>query len=136
MTIEYPWNNEENPNLGNIPKPIAEVGIKNSSGEWIRYILKIDSGASVTILSFSDCSDLGYRYEDGEETYLGPLTGPQVKGRIHKLDLKLGGEILENVPIVFAERKLNDLLLGRKEIFTVFDIHLKGNLCKTVLERV
>lgn len=114
-------------------KPVADVEFQTVKEEWIEFIdLKIDTGAIITLMNSSDCESLGYSLVEGDKKTLSTASGSPLDVSIHKIRIRIGGVMLPNyVRIAFALKPINNLLLGRLDIFDRFDILFNPRDCVT-----
>lgn len=131
MSIVYNWKEESSGTFGTIKKPIAEIKIQDTNKEWKRFVFKVDSGATITVMNAEDCEFLGLKMDDGMRVLLSPAGSNPIYGRIHHVSMMIGTKILENVRIAFSETPIRELLLGRLEVFDAFYLEFRGRLGKT-----
>jgi hypothetical protein len=125
--VPYPWR----PGLsvfGPIKVPFATVEIQNSDNEWEEFVMKIDSGAIVTLMNPEDCTLLGYTLNVDNEVTFKDAQDNNLPTCVLRLNMRFGDIILSDVPVAFAKRRVPDLLLGRIKIFDYFDISLLGRI--------
>jgi len=127
----FQWKSETNSILGQITKPVAVIGIRDSGGYWKNFTFKIDSGADITAMNASDCELLGYNILDGDRVEVSRVGGQRQIGFIHKLDMRIGQDVLEDVRILFLMNRISELLLGRLEVFYNYNIGLSGRFGNT-----
>lgn len=75
-----------------VPRPVAEVFVKSSKGEWHLFYPYVDSGADITLFRRSDCKLLGFKLRKGESLNIGGLSGHTIKAYIHNLVIRIGKE--------------------------------------------
>lgn len=98
-------------------KPVVPVVFKYKDKSF-PYQALIDTGADISIVHAEIAQQLGINLESGEKFPFGGICGNGV-GYIHKVDLEIGGHIIENIPIVFS----NDIspygfgILGHEGLF-------------------
>ena len=105
----------------NTPCPIIEFAIKGPK-IWSGVEAYVDSGAFISIFSFEDAIGVDIVPEKGRKMFVTVGDGGSIPVYLHKLDVKIG-----NIPfkatIGFSDRLgVGFNLLGRKDIFTHFDI--------------
>lgn len=125
--LPYPWRPAQSV-FGPVRVPYATVEIQNSNNEWEEFVLKVDSGAVVTLMNPDDCVLLGYTLNDDKEVIFKDAQDNSLPTCIHNLSMRFGDHILSDVPVAFAKKRIPDLLLGRIRIFDYFDIHLLGRI--------
>lgn len=136
MKTNFAWHQKPSKNFGTIYEPIAEIELQNKNNKnWQRFVFKIDSGAVITLMNAGDCALLGYKLEDGQHVELGAINGAPVSAYVHKLNMRVGLDKIEDVRIAFSEKPIQPLLLGRLEVFHFFDIDLRGRLGQSVFYR-
>lgn len=88
--------------FGDIPRPMAIIGLRNATGTWQQFTFKIDTGADMTGMNAEDCKLLGYELEEGERVSFDGIGGSQT-GHMHKIDMQIGNNIMNKVPVVFSK---------------------------------
>ncbi len=111
--------------FGTVAKPIANVFLKTASNEWREFFVDVDSGASVTVLNKSDCELLGYSLTSGQFCELEGAGGNKIPTYVHTIEMRIGTDIVQ-ARIAFSMVPLRDLYLGRVDVFTSFQINLRG----------
>jgi hypothetical protein len=136
MKTNFAWLQKSSKNFGTVYEPIAEVELQKKDGKtWQRFVFKIDSGAVITLMNAGDCELLGYKLEDGQRVTLGAANGAPVSAYVHKMDMRVGMDEVQDVRVAFSEKPIQPLLLGRLEVFHFFDIDLRGRLGQSVFYR-
>ncbi len=132
MSSQFDWAEEVKFDWGIVHKPVASVKIQGKeTSDWTRFLFKIDSGTTITVMNKGDCEQLGLNYEDGEKFSLRTALG-SIPCRVHKVSMKIGDNIVNDVRIAFAEIPIAELLMGRLEIFEKFGVEFRGKICKTI----
>ena len=103
------------------PCPIITVSIRGPQG-WLQVLAYVDSGASYSIFSVKVAEEMGLRYEHGHAVYVTVGDGSGIPVYLHHLPLRLGLHHLR-ATIGFSPRLgVGFNLLGRRDIFTSFDV--------------
>jgi hypothetical protein len=110
--------------------PAAEVELKGKDGHWRPFILFVDSGAHLTILSASDADRLGIDLNEGKSITLYGVSG-STKAFVHRLPMKLGARQL-TVEVAFSISDDTPRLLGRAGIFDAFLVTFRQSRKKTI----
>ena len=98
-------------------KPVLPVVFKFEDQSF-PYQALVDSGADVSIIHAEVAEQLGINVESGGKYPFGGICGSAL-GYIHKVDLEIGGYLIEKVPIAFS----NDIspfgfgILGHEGLF-------------------
>lgn len=111
-------------------RPMMDVELKSSSGEWKTFYPEVDSGAPLSVFNESDCDFLGYELTDGTSFDLHSVLGGSVKSYLHEIEMKIGSEILKS-RIAFTKGKNHKQLIGRTDVFDYFQICLRGKVLQT-----
>ena len=103
------------------PCPIISFAIKGPK-KWFGIEAYVDSGAFISIFAYKDAFRIGINPEKGRKIFVTVGDGGSIPVYLHKLDVKIG-----NIPfkatIGFSARLgVGFNLLGRKDIFTHFDV--------------
>lgn len=122
--ISFKYRKEKTGILGERTlRPVATVFIKDQDGTWQKFEPYIDSGADVSLISFSTGQLLGLNPKDGTKSTLGGIAGglPVVYTKVmmrigeHEFEAKVAWAQVHGVPP----------LLGRADVFEVFNITFK-----------
>lgn len=126
MEIEFSFREERSSIFGPINRPVVEVVYFNGEKEadGTPYL---DSGADVSLIPKSLGELLGLSIEKGdaisEMNGVGEIGVPVI---IKKINLRIGTKVL-STRIAWALVEEVPLLLGRIDIFNIFDITFKRN---------
>jgi|SRR3989344_1647797 len=126
MEIEFDFKKEESWIFGAIWRPVASVTFINGERE-IWESVYVDSGADVTLISKSVGDALGFRLEENEN--ITEIKGVGERGVpivIKKVKVKIGEKLIDT-RIAWALIEEVPLLLGREDVFSLFDICFKKN---------
>jgi hypothetical protein len=134
MPQVFQWETAALPVLGSIKMPIAEVFLRNASGEWRKFFPVVDSGAAISFFSKSECEFLGYPFNAGDYCELTSLSGHAIPCRIHKVPMKVGTEVIEAM-IAFSDTLPHKQYLGRISVFENFEINFRGRVSTTTFVR-
>jgi len=119
--IEFDFKEEQSKIFGKVMRPVARIILVNNEIEVPEHVY-VDSGADVTLISKSVGDILGFKITDEDRIVeiKGiceggiPIIIKNLKIRIDEklIDADVAWSLIEEVP----------LLLGRKDIFKLFDI--------------
>ncbi len=120
-------------NKKQIKRPVADVYLKTNTNSWIEFHPYIDSGADVTMIPLSLGKLLGFKIDETKVQQIGGIRGSvpviftRSRMRIGKEEfpVNLGWALIEDVPP----------LLGRADIFDIFDITFKQQESVIVFEK-
>ena len=114
--------------------PMVKIGVKTVDGQWQDFDAKIDTGATMTFLSYDDCVILGYVDETGNmkgtpKTFLGVGRHP-IHTHVIPLDVKVGPKTFYSIRIAFWDEKgkESDRLLGTTDLFSQIQIAVRGKI--------
>jgi len=128
--IEYQWRDEGSDSFGRLKRPIAQLHIKDKSGEWRAISMLIDSGADVSIISKDFGELFGHNLKKGRKIKLKGIGEGEVVAYIHKMDMLVGKhEVSIEVAIASVDLKVN--ILGRRNLFDLFEIQFKNKKQET-----
>lgn len=126
MEIGFDFREEESKIFGMILRPIAEVTFINDENEVFESAY-VDSGADVTLIPKSVGDALGFFIEKTDEITeikgIGDVGIPIIIKRV-KMEI---GEFLFDTRLAWALTEEVPLLLGREDVFKLFDICFKKN---------
>ena len=126
MEVEFDFKKEESRIFGPILRPVARVILINNEKEVAEH-LYVDSGADVSLIPKSVGDWLGFNVE--KEDSITEIKGIGERGVpiiIKKLKIRIGEKLLET-RIAWALIEEVPLLLGRTDVFNLFDICFKKN---------
>ncbi len=130
METEFDFKEEDSRIFGSILRPVAEVTFINN-GKEILESAYIDSGADVSLMPRSMGDVLDFEIDKNDDII--EIKGISERGIpviIKKVKIKIGEKLIDS-RIAWALVEDVPLLLGRTDIFNIFDICFKKNL-KTV----
>lgn len=126
MEIEFDFREERSKIFGPILRPIAKITLINDDMEVPEY-LYVDSGADISLISKSVGDLLGFKIEDDDQiTEVKGIGERVVPIIIKKIKMKIGDKLL-NTRIAWALIEEVPLLLGRTDVFNLFDICFQKN---------
>ncbi|MBI2449814.1 hypothetical protein HYV49_05985 [Candidatus Pacearchaeota archaeon] len=126
MEIEFDFKEENSRIFGPILRPVARIILINGNIEFPEYVY-VDSGADITLISKSVGDTLGFKIESTDNiTEIKGIGERGVPIIIKKLKIKLG-EKLFDARIAWALIEEVPLLLGREDVFNLFEINFKKN---------
>lgn len=121
MKVEFSFKKENSRIFGLIPRPVARIILINGN-EQVPEMVYVDSGADVTLIPRSVGELLNFKIEPEDKIVeikgIGergiPIVIKKVKIKIGEklIDARIAWSLIEEVP----------LLLGRVDIFKLFDI--------------
>lgn len=121
MEVEFSFKKENSRIFGLIPRPVARIILINGN-EQVPEMVYVDSGADVTLIPISVGELLNFKIEPDDKIVeikgIGergiPIVIKRVKIKIGEklIDARIAWSLIEEVP----------LLLGRVDIFKLFDI--------------
>ncbi len=126
MEIEFGFRKEPSVIFGDIFRPVAKITIINGEIESDELVY-VDSGADVTLISRSVGDYLGFKI--GEDEKIQDIKG--VGGKAVPIIIKSAkiriGDITTDARIAWSLVEDVPLLLGRIDIFNLFDIIFRKN---------
>ena len=126
MEIEFDFRKEESRIFGAIWRPVASVTLIHEERE-IWESVYVDSGADVTLISKSVGDALGFKIE--KEDNITEIKGVGERGVpiiVKKVKIKVGEKLFE-ARVAWALVEEVPLLLGRTDVFNLFDICFMKN---------
>lgn len=126
MEIEFDFTEEKSSILGTIKRPVAEITLINNKKELMESMY-VDSGADISLIPKSVGDVLGLTVEKNDERRelkgIGDYGTPII---IKKIKMKVGEKVFDS-RIAWALSEEVPLILGRLDIFQVFDVCFKQN---------
>lgn len=123
--IDFAWREEISLSFGKIKRPVAEIYIKNNKKQWRALTMYIDSGADATVISRSFGELFGYNVNKGKKIRMKGFGEEEIIAYVHDAEFKIGQHrIRANIAIADHDKVPN--VLGRKDIFDLFEIHFKN----------
>lgn len=113
------------PNLNIVEMPVAFVDLKKKDGKWQTIEAMIDSGACVSVFKKEFVEGvLELDIKNNRLQKLGGVGGGGIEVYIHKVDMKIGCILLEDVDVGFCKDDgvLQRNLLGIHNIFDQFKL--------------
>jgi len=123
--ISYGWREELSSSLGKVQRPVAEIHIKDKNNIWRAITMYIDSGADISIITKNLGELFGHNLKKGKKIELKGISKGGVTAYIHKMDMLIGQDEI-NVEVAIAENDDIPKILGRRDIFNMFEIHFKN----------
>ena len=126
MEISFDFREERSRIFSRILRPVAEVTFINDQKEILEYVY-VDSGADVSLIPKSVGDALGF--EIGKADEITEIKGIGERGVpiiIKKIKIKIGEKLFET-RVAWALIEEVPLLLGRVDIFNLFDICFNKN---------
>lgn len=109
--------------FGDVPLPMANVGILGTTGIFHQFAFQIDSGAVVSLLRRSSAELLGVVLESGRRVELGSVGGATINAYVHELETRFDEHTLISIPYAIADTEFVPNLLGRHEVLSRLQIH-------------
>ena len=94
----------------------------------------VDSGATLSVFREGEASRVGIDLASGEPTEIKVGDGHTVAGRVHEVELVIGGEAVR-ARVAFARLGVRFNLLGRQDVFGEFRITFDERGRVVVFER-
>ena len=126
MEVEFDFREEQSRIFGSILRPVARIILINGEVEAPEH-LYVDSGADISLIPKSVGDILGFVIEKTEQ--IAEIKGVGERGVpiiIKKIKMRIGDKLLET-RIAWALIEEVPLLLGRTDVFNLFDICFKKN---------
>lgn len=126
MEIDFDFKEEQSGLFGNILRPVARIILVNGEIEVPEHAY-VDSGADVSLIpkSIGDLLEFKIKDEDSVEEIKG-IGERGVPIIVKKLRMKIGEKAFET-RVAWALIEEVPLLLGRTDVFNLFDICFKKN---------
>jgi len=126
MEIEFDFREEQSNVFGPISRPIAEITFINNDKEILELIY-VDSGADITLIPKSVGELLGFKIDENDKVVeikgIGERGVPII---VKKIKIGLGGKF-SDARVGWALIEEVPLLLGRMDVFNLFNITFKKN---------
>ena len=126
MSFEFSYRKMESSLVGTIERPVADIFMRTTGGEWIEFHPFIDSGADITLIPYSFGLMLGLSKDSEKIKELKGVRGIALPVVISKVKMRIGNIEL-NPRVAWALIEEAPPLLGRLDIFDKFDITFKEN---------
>jgi hypothetical protein len=121
MEIEFDFKEEKSRIFGAVMRPVARIILVNNDVEVPEHVY-VDSGADVTLISKSVGDILGFKInEDDKITEIKGIGERGVPIIIKNAKIRIGEKLI-NAKIAWSLIEEVPLLLGREDIFRLFDI--------------
>ena len=136
MSIEFPLI-EKRTHLGVIPDPKIDILILEKSG-YAPYKFLLDTGADCTMMPSSaaeDAEDLDIDLNRCPIDRSYGIEGDGVKVYISQITVKIGDYKL-TIKCLFSEKETTPYILGRADIFSVFNITFNNQDGKIKLSKI
>lgn len=101
--------------------PIIVLAIK-AKGEWRQTTAYVDSGATCSIFKTEEAERFGLNFKTGKKDFVRVGDGSYIPIYTHKLPVKIADEEFVAAIAFSPELGVGFNLLGRKDIFSRFDI--------------
>lgn len=120
MEIVFPYRKEYSSTRGLIWRPVVDVHLKRSDGEWLLYFFYLDSGADLTLIPYRLGRFLGFKESGMPRTEIQGINGKVAVIMTDVLMRIAGKEFMS--PVAWSQIEGVPLLLGREGIFDQFEI--------------
>ena len=104
---------------------------KRDSGQEFSFLVLVDSGAEVSLLTKSDAELLGLSLKEGKRINVGSVSGDKMSAFLHPVVMEICGQKLK-VDIAFSESDDTPRVLGRNPIFSYFFVVFDDRDKKTI----
>jgi len=101
--------------------PIVPVALKGKN-EWKQTTAYVDSGATYSIFKVEEAERLGLNLKSGKKDFVVVGDGSYIPIYLHRLTVKIGDEELKATIAFSPNLGVGFNLLGRKDIFSHFDV--------------
>jgi len=126
MEIEFDFRKEESKLFGPVLRPVARIILINGEESFAEH-LYVDSGADITLIPKSVGDAVGFVVEKTDQiTEIKGIGERGVPIIIKKLKIKIGEKIFD-ARVAWALIEEVPLLLGREDVFNLFDISFLKN---------
>lgn len=126
MEIEFDFREEESRIFGTISRPVTRIILINGNVEFPEHVY-VDSGADISLIPKSVGDALGFEINSPNEiTEIKGIGERGVPIVIKNVKIKIGDKLFE-ARIAWALIEEVPLLLGREDVFNLFDIYFKKN---------
>ncbi|MDI6736804.1 MAG: hypothetical protein QME42_11555 [bacterium] len=130
MKISFDYRKEKSKILGIIYRPVAEVGFYGTNGRLIYEYMYIDSGADFTLIPYKVGKFLGLK--EGEVEEIAGVNG-MVGVIFNEISLVIGKYKFPTL-IAWAQIEHVPFLLGRRDVFSIFDITFQERNKKVIFD--
>lgn len=118
----------------NFPEPIVSLGVHTTQGVSL-FDFFVDSGAELTILPKSFSEKVGINIHKCPSSNCQGIEGKGIKIYYSTIEIQIGG-FKEKIKCAFANHDRVPLLLGRKDIFSRFNITFNTLRSSIIFEKV
>ena len=126
MEVEFDFREEQSKLFGNILRPVARIYLVNDGVEYPEHVY-VDSGADISLIPKSIGDILGFIIEKTDQiTEIKGIGERGVTIIIKKVKIRIGEKLVET-RIAWALIEEVPLLLGRTDVFNIFNICFKKN---------
>lgn len=101
--------------------PLIPVAIKVNK-DWKQTTAYVDSGATYSIFKSEEAERMGIKFRSGKENFVVFGDGGFIPIYLHRLTIKIGENEFKAKVAFSSQLGVGFNLLGRKDIFTHFDI--------------
>lgn len=126
MEVEFDFREEHSRLFGSILRPVARIILVNEGKEFPEHVY-VDSGADISLIPKSVGDTLGFEIEKTDKIIeikgIGERGVPII---IKNIQMKIGDRLL-NTRIAWALIEEVPLLLGRLDVFKLFNVCFKKN---------
>jgi hypothetical protein len=135
--VKFPWVPlGEHEKIGTIFLPMCDVDIQKKNWEWMKFSLKVDTGADLTTMEACDRYSLGFGLDGCEEVNGTNITDKKFSTYVDNLKMRIGKQKLEDVPVAFSKKPIKTLLLGRTKILEYFEICFDNKGKQTIFKPI
>ena len=101
--------------------PAVEIFVLGRNRKGIRALFHIDSGATTSILPFSDSEVLGTNAKSGAKVFVRGVSGESLLGYRSRIVIVLSERKI-TIPVIFIEGSNIPRILGREGVFSRFGV--------------
>ncbi|MDD4178642.1 MAG: retropepsin-like aspartic protease [Candidatus Margulisbacteria bacterium] len=123
--IDFSWREDLSESFGKVKRPVAEIFVKDKAGNWRALTMIVDSGADASVINRSFGELFGHDLEKGRPIKIKGFGEQEIAAYVHNMRLKIGEDELD-AKVVIADIEKGPNVLGRKDIFNVFEIQFKN----------
>jgi hypothetical protein len=114
---EFFWVPIRDGRIGTVYLSLCDIEIQNSYGVWQTFTFKVDSGADMTLMEEGDYYSLGYNFHDNDKIDFTDVQDKAFTTKIGKLNMKIDGHVIDNVPVAFSKKTNSDIVAWPLEDF-------------------
>jgi hypothetical protein len=105
--------------------PMYDVALRSSHGELPSCRMLVDSGADISLISQKAGNELGLQRSEEEELLSAQGIGGRVSYLMRRLAIVIDGHSVSTSVAWCQDPEIDDMILGRKDIFDAFNIEFR-----------